>query len=250
MSSPISGNIKDLGVTNVTSGCFVRFQLLGTNGQQPRVSGTALVALGIGSGRGYFLDFAPDASGNISGTVYSTRDATGLLGGDIEVAGSTTAVWYEVSLWRNGKKVSGIHCHAKNGITLNVTSVTAISLTPVATAPAGDATYPRLDLGNLTNYNAVAFSATPVFSGLGCFLVCTFEITLTGNVTSSTLTNIPKGTIVIFKIIENSAGAWTFAWPANIKGFSSIDTTPNAINVQAGFFDGTNLYPIGPMTVN
>lgn len=250
MPTTVQGNITDLSTANVIAGSFIRFQLRGTGGNQPRVSGTTLIAQGVGTGQGYFFDFNPDASGNISGTLYSTRDATGLLGGEIEVGGSTTSVWYEMSLWRNGKKLSSIHCHAKNGVTLNLSNVTPISTNPAAVAPAGDTTYARLDGGNFSNYNTVAFSATPVFSGAGSFLNAIFELTLTGNVTSSTLTNVPKGTIVIFKIIENSAGAWTFAWPTNVKGFQSIDTTPNAINVQAGFYDGTNVYPIGPMTVN
>lgn len=246
MPTAVSGNITDLSTANVIAGSFIRFQLRGTGGNQPRVSGTTLIAQGVGTGQGYFFDFNPDASGNISGTLYSTRDATGLLGGEIEVGGSTTSVWYEMSLWRNGKKLSSIHCHAKNGVTLNLSNVTPISVNPAAVAPTGDTTYARLAQDNFTNYNTVAFSATPVFSGAGCFLICIFEITLTGNVTSSTLTNIPKGTIIIFKIIENSAGAWTFAFPANIRNPQSIDTTANAINVQAFFYDGTNANAIGP----
>lgn len=250
MPTTISGNIKDLGIANVVSGCFLRFQLRGTTGNQPRVSGTALIAQGVGTGQGYFFDFNPDANGNITGTLYSTRDATGLLGGDIETGGVTTAVWYEMSLWRNGKKLSSIHCHAKNGATLNISTVTPISTSPIASAPAGDATYLRLDGANANVITAVPYSATPVFAlPLSPSVLTVFTIPLTGNVASSTLTGTAPG-IIAFKFTQPAGGNSTFVYPANVKGGQAPDPGANAISFQAFFFDGTNAYPLGDMTVN
>lgn len=148
MSTTVTGTIVD-GATNlVTSGAFVRFELRGTQGIQPMVTGVGTLAQGSGAGRSWFVDFAPNASGVISGSVYSTRDSTGLLAGEITVNGSGTACWWEVSLWRNGKKFSSVHTHAKNGATLDVGALTPITATPVVTAPTGDSTYARLDGGN------------------------------------------------------------------------------------------------------
>lgn len=98
-------------------------------------------------------------------------------------------------------------------------------------------------------YITVPFSATPALTGTSALApVITFEMTLTGNVTAPILSSIPKGAIVVLKLIEDAVGGRTFAYPSNIKGFQSLITTPNAINVQAGIFDGTNLTAIGPQT--
>lgn len=101
------------------------------------------------------------------------------------------------------------------------------------------------------SFVTVAFSATPTFTGpAGLAENVTFKITLTGNVTSSTLTGVSAGQMLTFIIIQDSSGGHTFAWPTNVKNPQSIDPTVGAINVQSFIFDGTNAYPIGPMTVN
>lgn len=93
----------------------------------------------------------------------------------------------------------------------------------------------------------VPFSATPVFNAAAA---SGFVITLTGNVTSSTLTGGVASQIVTFKIIQDATGGRTLAWPANVKNPQSPDPGANAISVQSFYFDGTNWYPIGPATVN
>jgi hypothetical protein len=97
-------------------------------------------------------------------------------------------------------------------------------------------------LGQIT----VPFSATPAFAGPASG----FIMTLAGNVTSSTWTGGAVSQIITFKIIQSAAGNNTFAWPPNIIGAESISPTSNSINTQSFYFDGTNAYPIGPMTVN
>lgn len=98
-------------------------------------------------------------------------------------------------------------------------------------------------------YVTVAYSATPTFPGATATDM-TFEITLTGAVSSSTLSGITKGAHVIFVIIQDSSGGRTFAWPTNVKNAQSVDPTINARCIQEFIYDGTNCYPIGPMTVN
>lgn len=103
-----------------------------------------------------------------------------------------------------------------------------------------------LDDGNLTNLIAnlasmirgasyklvtVNFSATPVFD-LSQGNV--FEITLTGNVTSSTFINlafVPGGTPVIFIIHQDGTGGRSFVPPTNVP-MDSIDPTPSTASVQ------------------
>lgn len=75
----------------------------------------------------------------------------------------------------------------------------------------------------------VAYSATPVFD---CSLGDRFEITLTGNVTSSTLTNLSPGQIVVIKVKQDSTGARSFVWPTNVVGGAVVDPTVSADTVQ------------------
>jgi hypothetical protein len=93
----------------------------------------------------------------------------------------------------------------------------------------------------------VPFSATAAFVGpVGLSTVVTFQMTLTGNVTAPTLSGLLAGQIVIFKLIEDGAGGRTFTWPSNVLSPQSLDTAPNAVNLQAFVYDGTNCNPITP----
>ncbi|HEV7672995.1 MAG TPA: hypothetical protein VGQ12_00550 [Candidatus Angelobacter sp.] len=94
--------------------------------------------------------------------------------------------------------------------------------------------------------STVTFSATPTFNAA---TVSKFYITLTGNVTSSTLTGAVKDQLVIFVISQDGVGSRTFAWPTNVKG-QSIAPGAGLTSTQAFSSDGTNLWPIGEMTVS
>jgi hypothetical protein len=128
----VVGHVQNLGTGNLSSNAFVRFWLRGCAGNQPRIAGTAVI--GPSSGGVFYFDFPVSASGTISGTLYSTRDSTGLLGGDIECGGSTTAVWYGMQVFQNGKGGPEVPIHAKNTINIDISTVTPISTTPVGTA--------------------------------------------------------------------------------------------------------------------
>ena len=94
----------------------------------------------------------------------------------------------------------------------------------------------------------VPFSANPEFNAA---LASIFDITLSGDVTSSTLTNVVAGQLVTFIVAQDATGNRAFAWPSNVHSVVEPDKTANAISVQTFIAreDG-NLYPIGPMTVN
>lgn len=162
-TTTVTGKIQNLGTGNVISGAFVRFWLRGCGGNQPRINGTSLI--GPSQGGVFFFDLVGDSSGNISGTLYSTRDATGLLGGDIECGGSTTAVWYGMQVWVNGKAGPEVAVHALSGSTLDVTQVTPITTNPVVISPTGDGTYLRLDAGNSPETGNVNFTGNNTHTG-------------------------------------------------------------------------------------
>jgi hypothetical protein len=150
MSTTVSGSLKSLATSAVTSSsnAVVRFILRGTRGAQPTVVGTGAIAPLQSVNGIFFTDIAADASGNLSGTIYSTRDAAGTGNGDITVSGSATAVWYGMIVINNGVPGPEVPVHAKSGATLDPSNVTAISTPAVSVAPTGDTTYLRLDGGN------------------------------------------------------------------------------------------------------
>lgn len=80
--------------------------------------------------------------------------------------------------------------------------------------------------------------------------VVTFQYTLTGNVSSSTLENTFPGQIIILQLVQNATGGYTFAYPSNILGGMGISTSPNAINTQAFIVVGSNAYALAPGTIN
>jgi len=98
-------------------------------------------------------------------------------------------------------------------------------------------------------FSTIPFSATPVFAGLPNTDMV-FQITLTGNVTSSTITGLTAGAHVTFIIIQDDAGSRTFAWPSNVQNAQTVGTSPNERDVQEFVWDGSNAWPISMMTNN
>lgn len=202
-TTTVTGSLKDLGGTASSSGTFVRFYLRGCAGNQPVVPGAAM--LSPTNGAVWYKDFTANGSGAISGTLYSTRDAAGTGNGDILCGNSYTAVWYGMVIFVNGKAGPEFPVHAKNGVTLDITAVTPLSTTPVATAPSGDSTYLRLDGGN-----------SP----------------LTGNISSNGTFSDAGGT---------HSGTETFS---NINGVVVVDGTTYA-KTNAGIQSAINATPAG-----
>lgn len=145
-TTSVTGKIQTLGTGNITSGAFARFWLRGCGGNQPRINGTATI--GPSQGGVFYFDISADSGGNVTGTIYSTRDATGLLGGEIECGGSKLSVWYGLQIFVGGKGGPESPVYAKNSATLDITQVTPITTNPVVPSPTGDSTYARLDGGN------------------------------------------------------------------------------------------------------
>jgi hypothetical protein len=159
-TTAVTGHIATLGGTVSGGGNFVRFYLRGCGGNQPRVGGTAIIA--PTQGGVYFFDLAANSSGDISGTLYSTRDAAGTGDGEIECGGSHTATWYGMQMFHAGKGGPETPIAAKNTDSFDVSNVTPITTNPVVTAPTGDTTYARIDGGNQPFTGDVTPSGTGV----------------------------------------------------------------------------------------
>lgn len=93
---------------------------------------------------------------------------------------------------------------------------------------------------------AVTFSATPTFTATSQDQL--FTLTLTGNVTSSTLamSGLPIPSLVSFELTQDATGSRTFVWPPNVLGPTSIAATANAVTFIQFLWDGTNARAIGP----
>jgi hypothetical protein len=89
-------------------------------------------------------------------------------------------------------------------------------------------------LGTLTT---VTFSATPIFDAS---TASTFKLTLTGNVTSSTLSNAVAGEPLAFEICQDATGGRTFVPPANVQGWVTIPIGANACVLETFIYDGAN----------
>lgn len=85
--------------------------------------------------------------------------------------------------------------------------------------------------------NTVTFSATPVFNAA---LGNVQKITLTGNVTSSTLTNAVAGQLITFDVCQDATGGRSFVWPTNVTGTFTIPQGANQCVRQSFAYDGTN----------
>lgn len=88
-----------------------------------------------------------------------------------------------------------------------------------------------------------AFSATPTFDANG---VAAFQMTLTGNVTSSTVTNPTEAQQLGFVICQDATGARTFAWPANFLNPPTVIRVASYCTRANFTFDGTNWHNFGP----
>lgn len=96
--------------------------------------------------------------------------------------------------------------------------------------------------------NAVAFSATPNFN-VGAGNVQT--ITLTGNITSWTITNIPSGGTISFIVCQDGVGSKTMASPpATVHGFMTIGSTASLCSAQSFVSSGSALYATGAGSTN
>jgi hypothetical protein len=99
----------------------------------------------------------------------------------------------------------------------------------------------------ISGVNTVTFSATPTFNAS---LGNTQKITLTGNVTSSTLSNAGTGQSINFIICQDATGSRTFVWPTTVKGGMTIGSTLSTCSAQDFIFDGTNAYAVSSGVTN
>jgi hypothetical protein len=103
-------------------------------------------------------------------------------------------------------------------------------------------------LALLLDQITMPFSATPVFDA---GRTSVFVMTLTANVTSSTLTNLRAGQSIRFILRQDGTGGRTFVWPTNVKGAMVISGALNTTSAQEFCGDSSmgNAYAVSPGVV-
>jgi hypothetical protein len=223
----LTGTLKDI-FSNNDQGASVAIQLVGYGSQVPRIAGTAMLA------KTAPLQIVVPANGQFSQTIYGNDQITPLVG-----PYNGFGTYYVVQVLDEFGNVIQANAYSLTGSgSQDISAMTPLALLPPSVmSPA--------IFGALV---AIAYSATPVFPAA---LGTTFDITLTGNVTSSTMTNVNPGSIYTFIIVQDATGNRTFAWPANVKNAEAIAPAANAISVQSFVARANgNLYPISGMKVN
>lgn len=102
--------------------------------------------------------------------------------------------------------------------------------------------------GNPGQFTSVAFSATPTFTA-SSNTDNAWTITLTGNVTGSTLASSAAGQYLSFQICQDATGSRTFTWPTGFAAAPTIYPAASSCTTQTFFWDGTNAQPLGPASV-
>lgn len=87
------------------------------------------------------------------------------------------------------------------------------------------------------NFDTVPFSATPIFPAAS---YSNFAITLTGVVTSSTITGGVIGQVVTIDVCQNGTGGNTFVWPTNLVNAPPVSSGANTCTGIATVYNGTN----------
>lgn len=101
--------------------------------------------------------------------------------------------------------------------------------------------------GLIGGLNMLTFSATPTFDfSKGN----TQMITLTANVTSSTLVSASAGQMLVFVICQDATGGRTFVWPTSMKGGGTIGTAASKCSVQEFVWEGSSARAVGSIQVN
>jgi len=226
--NPGSGRVSGLAGVNQNS----------ATADQVGVSGLAAAEHTSGT-KAYVAGLDGEAFHETAGTVSVLAG----VGGYVAMSGSSGTVTKMASLyaWTNDKSAGtvtnnyGLYVDPQTAGTNNYAIYTA------GTTPS------QFGGAIISGLNAVSFSATPTFDAK---LGNTQKITLTGNVSSSTLSNATAGEQIDFLICQDGTGSRTFTWPSNLKGGMTIGATASKCNTQTFIFDGTNAYALSSGVTN
>lgn len=211
-------DLRGRAIGSTSNPAYVRIMLCGFGPYLPRVPATAL----IGS-----IDTA------LTLPYQSIPLSVTLWGNDVIIPPGT---YYSIAILDSDKNVIQTGAYVFTGT--NTYDLSSLSPTFPSYAP--------VVMGALVT---IPFSATPVFDAALVTGPVAFDLTLTADVTSSTLLSPQAGQIVTFILEQDATGGWLFVWPTNVLNAGIVDPDPSSVTVQS-FVARANgfLYPIGPQT--
>jgi hypothetical protein len=240
-------NVTSPGGGSVTSVTFVMPAEFTVSGSPITSSGTITITKAVQSANKIA---AGPASGPDAAWTFRNMVTADLPAG----VGTVTSVTLAVSAGALfTASISGTNPITTSGTaTLNITFANQAANTIIA-GPASGSTGPvsarQMVAADVSGIKAVTFSATPVFDA-SLFPLPVFTMTLTANVTSSSVTNPIAGQRIAFILTQNGTGGWTFAWPSNFKGASNIDSDANSVSLQEFIWTGSAWRAVGPGSTN
>lgn len=194
----------------------------GTSNQNPVIldaTGSAVMWLGVNSYKfvAYSAGGVKCASGSLQWTVDNVP-GDAFLNGTISGATITNPTL-------SGGTIAGTTISGSAMTDSNINSTTIGVTTPGA--------------GNFTSLSSalcsMSFSATPAFTAGSCGY---FTMTLTNNVTSSTITGGTNGQQITLQMCENGTGGYSLIWPANLLGPPSINENANGCTIVQAIYNG------------
>jgi hypothetical protein len=161
--------------------------------------------------------------------------------------GSVTSVAISISgsgLLTLGSSGGPITSSGTIALTVNFANQAANTfLAGPASGGTGAITARRITGADLALPLTVAFSSGPTFDASAA---TSFFMTLTGDVSASSVTNPTRGEQITFQLTQDGAGGHAFTWPTNFKGASPIGPDANSVTIQSFQYDGTNWRALNP----
>ena len=246
----VTAKLETVDGNGLQGSSFVRFRLRNFSGFVPRILSSSIIVP-------TYFDSFPDANGNIS------QD---LVGNDSIFPIST---FYTVEFFNQGRiTASGNYIISGAGpFDLNTQEQIILPLPPlfnfiletngvmnpnqqlfnavagsgmsIAAAEDGSVTFASSSIP--MSRVVVPFSGSPTFTPNSA--ICVMDITLSGNVTSSTLdsSGITVPSLLLMRITQDGSGGHSFVWPVNFNGATVVDTDANSVTYQLFYWDGTDM---------
>jgi hypothetical protein len=238
----VTGNYQYNGIYGVTLGSNMRHcRLIGVDASNNGYQGLLVDATGGDDFNGYHVIDGCTANNNPNANIYLS--AANCVVRNCVGTGSGVGLKVENNADNSVVENNGFVGNTKDYHFLGSTDNLFVCYTPTAVVDRTTSTFKAMvgQSGAADGFTTVTFSATPTFDAA---IANTFKISLTANVTSSTLSNGVAGQLVTFIIVQDPASARTFVWPTNVFGETTIGTALGKFNVQSFRFDGTNWYAV------
>ena len=196
----------------VTSTTPVANLTLASPSQVPNLPATQITGLAAVAVSG---SYASLANKPVAGADFVAPD--GSITGNASTASSLATT---PTLCSTGQAATGILANGNSTGCATYAPMAAPSFTTQATAPKF--------IGVISSETDISFSATPTFPATANLIY----MSLTGNVTSSTLAPGANGQSMTFVLCQDATGSHTFVWPANVRGGMTLGATASKCSSQ------------------